>query len=179
MTSRAGCEASSIRRLLYVFLFFTSGVTSVLHAQRIEDARVAPGTPLQVSTATGSYRSVAFLSQSGGELTVQEECGSGCSRAVSIPWSEVTRVDANIQVHSVTRALLDGAIGAASTSLAILGAALLASSCKESDAGSCESFALAKAAPIVVTLGGAIGLAYGWGHTHGEWRPVWPRGLRR
>lgn len=142
------------------------------HAQQIMDARVGAGTPLQVSTASDTTRTGAFLSQSDSELVVQESCGAGCARVARFPWRGVTRIDAAIPHHSVLRAVRGGALGAA-YSLALAYAAARFLPCHKEGGGRCPGFGPVLFVPGIVTLGGAVGATTGWQSTDDQWQPVW------
>jgi hypothetical protein len=143
-----------------------------VRAQHMADARVAVGTPLQVSTESGTYQTATFLSDSGSELVVQESCGAGCARMVNIPWTRVTRVDAAIRQHSLRRVVLGGAIGVA-YGVALGYAASRFLPCHW-NGGRCPGFGAVLFVPGMVSVGGAIGVASGWHSTYERWQRVWP-----
>ena len=113
-----------------------------------------------------------LLSRTSSELVVQESCGSGCARMVTIPWSEVTRVDAAIRHHSVRRAALGGAVGVA-YSLALGYGASKFLPCHRAG-GSCSGFGAVLFVPLIVSVGGGLGVASGWQSTYEKWQQVWP-----
>ena len=161
------------RRWLMVVSAMLIGIApATVHAQRIADERVAVGTPLQVSTESDTNQAVTFLSQSARELEVQESCGSGCARAVRIPWATVTHVDAAVRVHSLRRAAVGGVIGAA-YSVALAYAASRFLPC-ERNGRHCPGFGSVLFVPTMVSAGAAIGATSGWHSTYEQWQPVWP-----
>jgi hypothetical protein len=119
-------------------------------AQRIDDARVAPGAAVRVALTNGESQTGQYAAQSPTHLHLNRECGEGCLRADSIAWNDVRRVDAKLTLrHSGGRALIFGLAGAAIGTVVTLGAINAA-------VDACNAVSLHSGLPIsVVDLGRA------------------------
>lgn len=165
-----------IQRIVYLAVVI--GISSLpirAHAQALA-APLDTGTELRIIDAAGRHQSATYLAATDSELHVRINCGSGCAQLATVRWLDLRQVDAQVSDgHSVERAVLGGAIGAAGAWAAatLIGALFKGNKC-EFDTGSCPALGFAAAMPLVAVGGGAIGASIGWRQERFHWQRVWP-----
>jgi hypothetical protein len=148
-------------------------------AQRIDDARVAPGAAVRVALTNGESQTGQYAAQSPTHLHLNRECGEGCLRADSIAWNDVRRVDAKLTLrHSGGRALIFGLAGAAIGTVVTLGAMELYRSSSACDGDLC-GLGFVLALPVAAGTGALIGIHHGWTEEVSYRAPVWPPSATR
>ena len=138
-------------------------------AQLAEHAHIAPGATVRVRTRSGAERTWLFERASADELTLRRSC-LGCRKELSLPWSDVARVDTLVVGGHKTRNVLVGsAVGGFLSAMVV---AYGASTPCHWDGGSCPGFGFIIAAPAIIGTGMALGgiVAY---HRQRFWAAAW------
>src|SRR5689334_12502464 len=90
--------------ILLTLVLFGSRESS---AQLAENAHIAPGALVRVRTRDGSQRPWLFDRASADGLTLRRSC-LRCRKELSVPWSDVARVDTLVVGGHQTRNVLVG-----------------------------------------------------------------------